>query len=827
MKIELKEFQEIAVVELMQEINFARREASGGKPQAVILSSPTGSGKTVTITALMERIIAGYESTQGDPNAVFLWLSDSPELNEQSRDKLLQTSNVFRARELEVIDGTFDRKQFAPGKIYFLNTQKLGKDKSLVTKGDNREYTIWETIRNTAEAEPSHFFVVIDEAHKGMAEGTKDREQANSIVQKFIKGSDGEIPPIKLIVGMSATPDRFLKILDNRRITRKYDIEAADVRASGLLKDTIIIRYPEETQPSDWSLLRAATEDWQRFTEEWKTYAAAQSLSPINPVLVVQVENAAAGKVTETDLEKTIETIESVSGRLAPGEMVHCFQEDTPVEVFGHKIAKADASKIQADEQIKVVLFKMSLTTGWDCPRAEVMMSFRKARDFTLIAQLVGRMVRTPLARSVENSEVLNSVSLYLPHYDKAGLKNVVEKLRSPDPEVNIGIEVKIGSEVVEYSKDADKAELFDVLSELPSYFIERTSKSTKVKRFIKLSRQLTRDKIDESAWDEAKNLVVATLKTELGRLRKTSEFKSAYDEKGEISIRALTLDYGELEAKSDTAETIKATPDNINDLFAWCGTQLGEGLHDTFWRAMTPDPKDEPLKAKIELFLVLQNEKAQKNLEDVCGKLVDALFAKYRKEISALPTSKQEKYRKIKASAKEPEPWQLTYPEIIQVTKEEPEWKGHLYVDKKGNFGAKLNEWEQKVLKEEMNRPSFLGWLRNVPRKQWALCAPYRSGGESKGMYPDFLVLRKKGTRIIVDMFEPHSTSLSDSWSKAVGLAAYADKHGDYFGLIEMITVSANGSIKRLNFCNEDVRERAKKISTNEELNVLFDSTL
>jgi hypothetical protein len=36
-----------------------------------------------------------------------------------------------------------------------------------------------------------------------------------------------------------------------------------------------------------------------------------------------------------------------------------------------------DPSRIQEETGIRFVLFKMALTTGWDCPRAEVMMSFR------------------------------------------------------------------------------------------------------------------------------------------------------------------------------------------------------------------------------------------------------------------------------------------------------------------------------------------------------------------------------------------------------------------------------------------------------------------
>jgi len=46
-------------------------------------------------------------------------------------------------------------------------------------------------------------------------------------------------------------------------------------------------------------------------------------------------------------------------------------------------IRKLEASRIQESPDAKVVLFKTALSTGWDCPRAEVMMSFRRAEDPT------------------------------------------------------------------------------------------------------------------------------------------------------------------------------------------------------------------------------------------------------------------------------------------------------------------------------------------------------------------------------------------------------------------------------------------------------------
>ncbi|MFH0769996.1 MAG: hypothetical protein V1926_01320, partial [Candidatus Peregrinibacteria bacterium] len=72
-----------------------------------------------------------------------------------------------------------------------------------------------------------------------------------------------------------------------------------------------------------------------------------------------------------------VKVVERTVGKLPEAAWAHAFQEDSVVEAGGRKIRKIDASKIENDRAARIVLFKMSLTTGWDCPRAEVMMSFR------------------------------------------------------------------------------------------------------------------------------------------------------------------------------------------------------------------------------------------------------------------------------------------------------------------------------------------------------------------------------------------------------------------------------------------------------------------
>jgi len=90
-------------------------------------------------------------------------------------------------------------------------------------------------------------------------------------------------------------------------------------------------------------------------------------------------------------------------------------------------------SRIAEDRNIKVVFFKENLSTGWDCPRAETMMSFRHAKDATYIAQLLGRMVRTPMQTRILVDEVLNDVHLYLPYFDADTVQKVVEELQSTE----------------------------------------------------------------------------------------------------------------------------------------------------------------------------------------------------------------------------------------------------------------------------------------------------------------------------------------------------------------------------------------------------------
>ena len=84
---------------------------------------------------------------------------------------------------------------------------------------------------------------------------------------------------------------------------------------------------------------------------------------------------------------------------------------------------------IQTDTEVRVVLAKEAISTGWDCPRAEVLYSERPAKDATHIAQIIGRMVRQPLAHRIATDDALNSVMCYLPLFDRKALTTIKDAL--------------------------------------------------------------------------------------------------------------------------------------------------------------------------------------------------------------------------------------------------------------------------------------------------------------------------------------------------------------------------------------------------------------
>lgn len=402
MKVELFSFQKKALVGLrMQSAEALGSFRRTHSPQVVSFTAPTGAGKTIIMASLMESIYFGDDIYPDQQNAIFVWLSDSPQLNEQSKQKIdLKADKIRLDQCVTITEETFDREVLEDGHIYFLNTQKLGKSSNLTKHSDTRQYTIWETLANTAREKSDRLYLIIDEAHRGMQ--GREASRATTIMQKFLKGSsEDNLDPMPVVIGMSATSDRFNRLVEGTSSTiHKVVVTADEVRASGLLKDRIVITYPEESSLNkDMAVLQAAADDWKQKWDHWTQYCREQHYAYVNPIFVVQVLNGTNDRISDTDIDDCLHKIEERTGfHFSEGEVVHTFgQISTAITVNGLNVRYEEPSRIAEDRNIKVVFFKENLSTGWDCPRAETMMSFRHAKDATYIAQLLGRMVRTPI----------------------------------------------------------------------------------------------------------------------------------------------------------------------------------------------------------------------------------------------------------------------------------------------------------------------------------------------------------------------------------------------------------------------------------------------
>lgn len=439
MKVELFPFQKKALAELRmmasEAINGYKRTHSN---QVISFTAPTGAGKTIIMASLIEDIFCGGVDYPEQPEAIFVWLSDSPQLNEQSKDKIdLKADRILLDQCVTISDESFDQELLEDGHIYFLNTQKLGKSSNLTKHSDGRTYTIWETLANTAREKSDRLYIIIDEAHRGMQ--GREAGRATTIMQKFLKGSpDDKLDPMPVVIGMSATISRFNALVSGIVATTYPVVVTTDeVRASGLLKDRIVISYPEASSANrDMAVLQAAADEWKNKWEHWYQYCFEQHYAYVNPVLVIQVQNSTSvSNISSTDLDDCIQKIEERCNiHFKEGEVVHTFGQTTsPLKINGLTVPYVEPSAIAEDKRIRVVFFKENLSTGWDCPRAETMMSFRHATDATYIAQLLGRMIRTPMQMHIQVDDTLNDVHLFLPYFDAKTVKDVVKALQDSE----------------------------------------------------------------------------------------------------------------------------------------------------------------------------------------------------------------------------------------------------------------------------------------------------------------------------------------------------------------------------------------------------------
>jgi type III restriction enzyme len=798
------------VAEALQD-GFSRFEKSGGKLTAVSLSAPTGAGKTVIATAVIEQLLYGDETTEPNPSLTILWVTDDPSLNEQTRRKMLIASTLITPGQLVSVDPTLDQKTFDPGRVYFVHIQQLGRGATNYMKtGDKRTYSLWEMIRNTIAARGEDFLLIVDEAHRGTSPrpgGTK------TITAQLIDGAGGTFPPVPVVLGISATPERFVEAISKagQRTLQPVVVDDEGVRASGLIKDEIQIKHPMDSQPADSTLLEMAVTDLKMFDKLWGQYATEQDEPLVTPALVIQVR----AKTPDTELKATLDTLASAWNILDGKAIGHSFQEHSTLNLGARSVRYIAPQDIQDDPHLRVVLFKEALTTGWDCPRAEVMLSFRSAQDYTYIAQLIGRMVRTPLARRITTDDVLNTVALYLPHFDEAQVDQVRAGLRSE----NIVSKVEIGSVTCGRNKKVPK-DVWERLNSLPTYTRPGKHHRNDVARLNALATLLVGTDLDPHAIDTARKHITDTLAREVARLGGTLTAKIADFEKLEYETQ--TVDWWSGSVEKETASVLLNVR-NIDDLFRRSKRILGDAAAKWYWDALC-DKEIDPDEAKVRVAALADDPSVAPALESAAKTLVDTWRTHHNSAISQLPDARRSLFYNIWQQSKAPEQVTMIMPSQITAPDKTARHPMHVYANGKNLFPAAFTGWEADVLAAELAKTdSVVAWYRNPSGGPRALGVPYEQSGTARTMYPDFLFFHEVDGEIVVDLIDPHRPNEGDTGPKWTGLAKYAADHAPAFRRVAAVIKNEDDVLVSLDLKNPDVATRLGEATNETDIRKVF----
>jgi type III restriction enzyme len=797
MKVELTGYQTDAVSDVVGALQegFDRHEKNS-KLTAVSLSAPTGAGKTVIATAVIEQMLFGDEVMGPNPDLTVLWVTDDPSLNEQTKRKMLLASSLIKPGQLVTVDQTLDQKTLDQGKVYFVHIQQLGKGATNYVKtGNSRQYSMWETIGNTIAARGDDFILIVDEAHKGTSAKVGG---GKTITAQLIDGAGGTFPPTPVVLGISATPERFVDAIAKagQRTLEPVGVDPEAVRESGLIKDKIRIKHPIEKQPGDSTLLGMAVTDLKTFDGLWERYSQDQNEPAVSPVLVIQVK----AKVSDAELTEILATLASAWNILDGKAIGHSFQEHSSLNLGTKSVRYIAPQDIQDDPQLRVVLFKEALTTGWDCPRAEVMLSFRTAQDYTYIAQLIGRMVRTPLARRIATDEVLNTVALYLPYYDDEQVAQVVTGLQSDEASFTSTTEV----DSITCGKNPKvPPAIWTCLDVLPTYTRPGKYHRNEVARLNALATLLVGNELDKEAIGAARKHITDTLARDAARLEKPLGKRVADLQKLQYQTQSVDLATGDVE--KETA-FVDVNARNIDDLFRRAKQILGDAAAKWYWDDLCDEGVDAD-DAKIAVAALAEDPSVAPALEASAKILIDTWRKQHNGSINDLPDAKRALFYKIWQQAKRAEEITLIMPSQITTADEGTRRPKHLYGDGKQLFPAILNGWEEDVLRTEIAKgDTLVGWYRNPTGGTAALAVPYDQSGTARTMYPDFVFFHSIDGEIVADIVDPHRPDAADTGPKWTGLSKYAKAHAEHFRRIVAVIKGDDDQLVSLDLRNPDV---------------------
>ena len=354
--IKLKEFQ-------IKTVNKLLDATSIGNKKEVLLQAPTGSGKTIILLSYIEEY---FKETK---NTIFVWLTPGKgDLEEQSRKKMIKyLPNLDTKNIQEVLLQGFDQRDTA-----FINWETITKKGNTALKEAERK-NLYERVHE-AHNNGYKYIVIVDEEHLNKT------VKAESIIQYMNP---------EYIVRVSATTK-------TNKEAEYIDIDELEVINAGLITRALYINENVSNQTTLSNeheyLLDLAINKRKAIKEEYIKLGVQ-----VNPLIIIQVPSKS------DDLIKQIETILE--------EKKYTYDRQNLAIWLSER--KENIDNIENNESNQAILImKQAISTGWDCPRAKILVKLRDNMSEDFETQTIGRIRRMPQAHHYDNV-LLDNCYLY------------------------------------------------------------------------------------------------------------------------------------------------------------------------------------------------------------------------------------------------------------------------------------------------------------------------------------------------------------------------------------------------------------------------------
>lgn len=399
------EFQEQAVEQLLSQFKALWKQPQRQIP--ITLKAPTGSGKTYMTEKFICELTKQPDWVQ---DVAFVWITFSDDLAMQSRDKFMDYFPTSLPGRLLTIQD-FQQGAMRERDILFMNWQKLvsrsAENRVLRRPDDQRNEKesgfYFEDVVELTHAEGREFILIIDESHKNVTDAA-------------VRDVINPIDP-KIILKVSATPESeptASDILNHR--AGFVEVNRQDVIDAGMIKRELICQTEEDiknrgNEDLDELLLDLAMERRKMLTEDISKFNMN-----INPLVIIQLPNNSSVDSNDQTKEEVV-TDYLTSHGVEPSRIAKWFTNE-----------KKPYGLEDNDSPYDYLLFKMAAGTGWDCPRAQILVMLRDIQSETFQTQTIGRIVRIPV-RGVQGSELFQTGYIYTNYSRKAVLDGDYKEL--------------------------------------------------------------------------------------------------------------------------------------------------------------------------------------------------------------------------------------------------------------------------------------------------------------------------------------------------------------------------------------------------------------